>query len=101
MNGVIGATPIHKLSQAAKTNVVKVDAMRIDIGAKNSDEAARKVKPGQTAAFVTGYEELGECAIGKAFDDRAGCAVLVELLRRAPYPFDLVAAFTASLSKGS
>ena len=74
--------------------------MRIDIGAKSKDEAAKKVKAGQTAAFVTKYEEIGDCAIGKAFDDRAGCAVVIELLRRQRFAFDLVAAFTVQEEVG-
>jgi endoglucanase len=39
-------------------------------------------------------------AMGKALDDRAGCAALVELLRRDPYPFDLHAAFTVQEEVG-
>ena len=57
--------------------------MRIDIGAKNKEAASSSVKVGDYAAFVTEYEELdgGRTAIGKAFDNRAGCAALIELLR--------------------
>ena len=98
--GVIGARPIHLLKRSSIKSVVKTDAMRIDIGAKDKNEAARRVKPGHTATFVTKYEELGECAIGKAFDGRAGCAVLVELLRGSRFPFDLMAAFTVQEEVG-
>src|SRR5690606_15049932 len=68
----------------------------------NKDSAAAKVKVGDYAAFVTEYEELegGRAAIGKAFDNRAGCAALIELLRGDPYPFDLVAAFTVQEEVG-
>ena len=100
LTGVIGARPIHLLKRSNVRSIVRSDAMRIDIGAKNKDEAAGKVKPGQTAAFVTRYEEIGDCAIGKAFDDRAGCAVVIELLRRQRFPFDLVAAFTVQEEVG-
>jgi len=100
-NGVIGARPIHLLKRSAINRVVRKDSMRIDIGALDKDKAAAKVKPGQTAAFVTSYEEIGECALGKAFDDRAGCAVIVELLRRDPYPFDLLVSFTVQEEVGS
>ncbi|UCG23518.1 MAG: M42 family metallopeptidase [Chloroflexota bacterium] len=98
--GVIGARPIHLLKRSSITSVVKIDAMRIDIGAKNKEDAAKRVKLGQTAAFVTKYEEFGHHAIGKAFDDRTGCAVLVELLRGRRFPFDLVAAFTVQEEVG-
>lgn len=98
--GVIGARPIHLLKANQRNSVVKMDAMRIDIGAKNKDAANGKVKLGDRVAFVTEYEELGQTAIGKAFDNRAGCAALVELLRAEPYPFDLVAAFTVQEEVG-
>jgi endoglucanase len=93
--GVLGARAVHLLKSGEHNKTVKIDAMRIDIGAKNK-EAAAKVKVGDYAAFATEYEEIegGRTAIGKAFDDRAGCAALVELLRGEPYPFDLIAAFT-------
>ena len=98
--GVIGARPIHLLKASQRNNVVKMDAMRIDIGAKNKDAAGGQVNMGDRAVFVTEYEEIGPTAIGKAFDNRAGCAALVELLRAKPYPFDLYAAFTVQEEVG-
>jgi endoglucanase len=102
ITGVIGARAIHLLKRDEFSKVVKKDAMRIDIGAKSKDAAASKVKVGDYAAFVTEYEELegSRTAIGKAFDNRAGCAALVELLQGEPFPFDLVAAFTVQEEVG-
>lgn len=100
ITGVIGARPVHLLEANQRNSVVKMDAMRIDIGAKNKDAASGKVKVGEFAAFVTEYEELGVTAVGKAFDDRAGCAALVELLRARPYPFDLYASFSVQEEVG-
>jgi endoglucanase len=102
ITGVIGARAVHLLKPAEYRKPVKVDAMRIDIGAKNKDAAAGKVKIGDYAAFVTPYEEIvpGRAAVAKAFDNRCGCAALVELIRADPYPFDLVAAFTVQEEVG-
>lgn len=100
ITGVIGARPIHLLNASQRNSVVKMDDMRIDIGAKNKDAATGKVSIGDRAAFVTEYEELGPTAIGKSFDNRAGCAALVELLRERPYPFDLIATFTVQEEVG-
>jgi endoglucanase len=100
LTGVIGARPIHLLKAPQRDNVVKISEMRIDIGATNKDQANKKVNIGERAAFITEYEELGDVAIGKSFDNRAGCAALIELLRRGPYPFDLVAAFTVQEEVG-
>jgi tetrahedral aminopeptidase len=102
ITGVIGARAVHLLKSGEFKKTVKADAMRIDVGAKSKDAAAGKVKIGDYAAFVTPYEEieLGRTAIGKAFDNRCGCAALVELLRGDPFPFDLVAAFTVQEEVG-
>ena len=98
--GVIGARPIHFLKSNQRNSIVKMEDMRIDIGAKNKESAGRKVQVGEYAAFVTAYQELGPTAIGKSFDNRAGCAALVEVLRAGPYPFDLHAAFTVQEEVG-
>jgi endoglucanase len=100
ITGIIGARPIHLLTASQRDSVAKMDTMRIDIGAKNKEAAEGKVKVGELAAFVTEYEEVGNCAIGKAFDNRAGCAALVELLQAAPYPFDLIASFSVQEEVG-
>ncbi|MDX1415029.1 MAG: hypothetical protein R3293_12610, partial [Candidatus Promineifilaceae bacterium] len=98
--GVIGARPIHLLEGNQRNSIVKRNSMRIDIGAKDKQSASQKVKVGDIAAFVTPYEELGNAAVGKAFDDRAGCALLVELLRGERFPFDLIASFTVQEEVG-
>lgn len=100
--GVIGAKAVHLLKSSEYSKAVQVDAMRIDIGAKSKDAAAGKVSIGDRVAFVTRYEEqpIGDVAFGKAFDNRTGCAALVELLRGDPFPFDLIAAFTVQEELG-
>lgn len=100
VTGIIGAAPVHVLNATQRNTVMKRESMRIDIGAKSKDAAAGKVKVGDRAAFVTEYEELGKTAIGKSFDDRAGCAALIELLKKRPYPFDLYATFTVQEEVG-
>lgn len=100
LTGVIGAKPIHLLKSSEKNRVVPRSSMRIDIGAKSKQNASSKVNVGDVAAFVTPYEEIGPTAVGKAFDDRAGCAALVELLRAEPYPFDLYASFSVQEEVG-
>jgi endoglucanase len=91
--GVILWTPIH---QNNEQNVVKIKNLRIDIGAGSKDEAAGKVKKGERIAYDSRYMEVGDGRLlrGKSFDDRAGCALLIDLLRAGPYPVDVLAAFT-------
>ncbi len=100
--GVIGMKPIHLLERKERQRVPEVKELSIDIGASSKEEAERLVKIGDYAAFDVSFSELGgglRTAKGKAFDDRAGCAVLVELLRDS-YPFDLYAAFTVQEEVG-
>lgn len=89
--GVILWTPIHKNRDQS---VVKMSNLRIDIGA-GKDEVNGKVKRGDRIAFDATFMEVGESIIrGKALDDRAGCSVLIDILRGGDYPCDILAAFT-------
>ena len=80
--------------------IPRIKDLVVDIGAKNKDEARRLAPLGTYATFVTRFRELGPSARGRAFDDRAGCAVLVELLRGERFRFDLHAAFTVQEEVG-
>ena len=97
--GVIGAKPVHLLKEEERKRVVKVEDMVIDIGVSSREEAEKLVKRGDYAAFATPFAELGDVVKGKAFDDRAGCAVLVELVQER-YPSDLYAVFTVQEEVG-
>lgn len=101
--GVIGVKPIHLLEPKAREQVVPVKEMSIDIGASSKEEAERLVGIGDYAAFDVSFGELGgdlRTVKGKAFDDRAGCAVLIELLRES-YSFEFHAAFTVQEEVGA
>lgn len=90
--GVVLWTPIHKNRDQ---NVIKMANLRIDIGANSKDEVGGKVKRGDRIAFVGEYREIGESVIrGKALDDRAGCSMLIDILRGGDYSCDVLAAFT-------
>jgi putative aminopeptidase FrvX len=94
-NGIPGCiiwTPIHKNKEQ---NVVKMKNLRIDIGATSKDNAAAQVNPGDRVAFDSRFIELGDSMVrGKAFDDRVGCSLLVDVLQADAYPVDVLAAFT-------
>jgi endoglucanase len=98
--GVIGLKPVHLVRGAESNQVVRTEDLAIDIGAKSKEEAERLVKLGDQATFATSFEELGPVVKGKAFDDRAGCAVLAELLQH-DYPCDVYGVFTAQEEIGA
>ena len=86
--GVVLWKPIHKWREM---NAVKIDSLRIDTGAANK-EAAR---PGDRIAFDSFYAPISEKIVrGKAFDDRVGCSILIDLLQQGPYSVTAAAAFT-------
>lgn len=90
--GVIIWTPIHKNRDQ---NAVALSSLRIDIGVGSKDEAAGKVRVGDRVVFDSRYMEIGETMLrGKAFDDRVGCSLLIDILQGGPYPVDVLAAFT-------
>lgn len=99
--GVIGIKPVHFLSEEERKKLPKIDSLTIDIGAASREEAQAVVRPGDMATFAGDYTAFGDGYIcAKALDDRAGCAVLLELLR-AQLDYDVVAAFTVQEEIGS
>jgi putative aminopeptidase FrvX len=92
--GVIGLRPIHLVKRDEEDKVAQIEDLLLDIGAKGKEEAIKLALLGTYAAFATQFRKMGRVVSGKAFDDRAGCAVLVELLRGERFRFDLHAAFT-------
>ncbi|MAF76500.1 MAG: hypothetical protein CMF17_11740 [Idiomarinaceae bacterium] len=103
--GVIGIPPVHLSEKNGLGRVIEAKKLGIDIGVSGKEEARRLAKPGDYAVFATEFSELDEkgdglrTVRGKAFDDRAGCAVLVELLKTR-YPFDLCGVFTVQEEVG-
>lgn len=92
VQGVIIWTPIHKNREQ---KIVKQSNLRIDIGASNKDGVNGKVKKGDRIVFDSAFYEIGDSVVrGKAFDDRVGCSLLIDLLRHGDYPVDLHVAFT-------
>ncbi|UUX33709.1 M42 family metallopeptidase [Fundicoccus culcitae] len=85
-HGVTGSKPPHVLSAEARKKPVEMDDIFIDIGATSNDEvAAWGIKPGD---MITPYIETRRLndspfLLGKAWDNRIGVAVAIELLKAA------------------
>jgi endoglucanase len=81
--GVVGSKPPHIQKEEERKKIVSYDEMYLDVGAENREDAkAMGVKIGDPIAFDVKYVKLGKDAVmGKAFDNRAGCAVMVETLK--------------------
>ncbi len=82
VNGVIGIKPIHLVEKSAEADIPKADDLYIDIGAKSREEAMEYVRLGDSICFESDFIEFGDGFIkSKALDDRAGCAILVEMIK--------------------
>lgn len=97
--GVIGARAVHQLKGEEKEKAAKIDTLLIDIGAQSEQEAREYVQEGDNAYFIPNYEEHGEMVFSKALDDRAGCAILLELLQE-PALYDFTAVFSVQEEVG-
>ncbi len=83
VNGVIGSKPPHKMKKSEKDKILEYDKMFIDIGASSKEEALKMVQIGDPIIIKQNFQDLGNSLVkGKALDNRAGCAVLVEVLKR-------------------
>ena len=81
--GVIGSKPPHKMKESERKQIIKYDNMFIDIGAKNREEAEELVDIGDPIIIRQEFEELRNGLVkGKALDNRVGCAILIEVLKR-------------------
>ena len=90
--GVFMWVPIHR--SIKQTAVQDADAYQVDVGATSAAQVQAKV--GERIAFANQFTAMSEQVVrGKALDTRGAVAVLLELLARGPFPFDLYAVFTA------
>jgi endoglucanase len=85
VHAVTGIRDVHVVPAEERTRVIPRDALYLDIGAKNPAEAAAMgVEPGDPVVPDSPFLILNgsQNYLGKAWDDRIGCAVLLEAMRR-------------------
>lgn len=98
--GVIGFKPIHLQNADERKKNVKASQCCIDVGSSSKEETKKLIKLGEFAVFDMKYGEFGEGLIkGKAFDDRMGCAVAIEILKEN-YNCDLYVSFNVQEEVG-
>ena len=84
LRGIIGSKPPHIQKEEERKRIIPYDELFIDIGATSREEAQKMgVKVGDTIAFDAKFARIGKnIATGKALDDRIGCAIIIEALKR-------------------
>src|SRR3990172_6017973 len=94
VQGMIGGEPITDISHS-----LVINQLFIDVGADNEKDCPIKV--GDVAAFERPFVDLGKRVMAKAMDDRVGCAVMVEALKRfKKSPHEIFFVFTTQEEVG-
>lgn len=82
VTGVVGGVAVHNLSADERKQSVPFDKMTVDIGADSREEAQNLVRLGDSVRFVSPFCEFGKGFVKcKAIDDRAGCAIMLRLIK--------------------
>lgn len=82
--GVVGTPPPHILDDEDRRKPFRLEELFVDVGAASADEvAALGIRVGSPAVIAYPFQVLqGTRVAARALDDRAGCAVLVRVLKR-------------------
>jgi len=105
--GVVGSKPPHVLTEEERNKVVKIEDLFIDVGASSKEEAEKTlgILPGDPIVPDSSFTAMagGRRFLAKAWDDRAGVAVMVrvlEALRGKPHPNTVVGCGTVQEEVG-
>lgn len=75
-SGVVGVLQHEPVSEAKELDFKK---LWCDVGATNKEEALENVRLGDMCVLVAEVQHMGDLLVGPGLDNRAGCAVLVEV----------------------
>jgi len=83
IHGIIGSKPPHIQKEEERKKVPTFDELFIDIGAESQEEAKKMgVRIGDPVVFDIKFVRAWKnIVIGKAFDDRVGCAAMIEAMK--------------------
>ncbi|TWT86073.1 M42 family metallopeptidase [Neorhodopirellula pilleata] len=80
---VISRKPIHLLSPKEREQVVRLEEMWLDIGARSADEAKASVRIGDPVTLDLKYHTLlGDRVSGPGMDNKTGMWTVMETIRR-------------------
>lgn len=79
-NGIVGV--IGEERRKSMNDPIEMSKLYIDIGARDKKEAEKLVPVGTFGSYQREFRDLGKRVVAKALDDRIGCAVLIEVIKR-------------------
>jgi len=105
--GVVGMTPPHVLTEEQRGKAIKAEDYFVDIGALSADDAkTRGVRVGDVGVLdYPTFEFAPSHWMGKAFDDRVGCLLVIRALKaladgRVKTPLTVYTSFATSEELG-
>lgn len=102
--GVIGLKPPHITEKEEKEKALKLEDLRIDVGLNSKEEVEQLgIQVGDPITRDISFSHLGNQKVVscKSFDNRAGCTVLIEILKQINNPdYTLYGVFTTQEEVG-
>jgi len=77
--------PVHISSAEERKKVPELADFTVDLGL-DADTVRAEVRVGDMVTLLQPFQDLGPTVVGKALDDRVGCWILIETLRRLHAP---------------
>jgi len=97
-SGLVGVVGCERLDNPSD---IAVGKLYLDIGAKDEEAAKKLVKVGDVCVYANPPVENGDVFISPAIDDRIGCFIMIEALKKIKKPaFDLYFVFTSQEEVG-
>jgi endoglucanase len=91
--GVVGSKPPHELQEEERRKVMELKDMFIDVGATSTFDVKKRlgIRPGDPIIPEAGFSVMSNdrLYLAKALDNRVGCALVVDALRKlskTPHP---------------
>jgi putative aminopeptidase FrvX len=78
-DGTLGVIGMHDMR---KSRTVEINDFFIDVSAGETTDEGTAIQPGNPGVFWRELETRGSRVIAKAMDDRIGCAIAIEAMRR-------------------
>lgn len=86
IQGIVTSKPPHFMTEEERMKKITLQDLQIDVGATSREEVINDFKISVAAPIVPYvkfyYNEQNQTMMGKAFDNRLGCAAVIETLKR-------------------
>lgn len=100
--GVIGMKPLHLLDKEKRDELPDKEKLFVDVAADDKEEVEEiGINIGDRITFERDFKELRDGKVtSQAFDNRVGCAVGIEALKRFDEDYELAVVFSAQEEVG-